>query len=180
MSAHKDRRYLLGVFEREADILGATRTAREREYRIIDVHTPYAVHGLDKAMGLKPSRLPWISFALGVIGAGLKVWFEFWTSATDWPINVGGKPWNSLPAFVPVTFEVMVLFAGVGTVIAFLFARRLLPGRKATPIFPGVTDDKFVLILEETDAAFDIAQVKEMFREFEVVHVEERVASGDR
>jgi hypothetical protein len=180
MSQHKDHRYLLGVFEREADILSATRAMRDQDYDIVDVHTPYAVHGLDKAMGLKPSRLPWISFALGVIGAGLKVWFEFWTSATDWPINVGGKPWNSLPAFVPVTFEVMVLFAGVGTVIAFFVARRLFPGRKAVLPFPGVTDDKFVLVLEESDASFDVERVTDLLGTFNVVHVEERVTSGDR
>lgn len=171
---------MLGVFEREDDILNATRAVRERRFRIVDVFVPYAVHGLDKAMGLRPSRLPWISLALGVIGASLKIWFEFWTTATDWPINVGGKPWNSLPAFVPVTFEVMVLFAGIGTVVAFLIGRRLLPGRKAVLPFPGVTDDKFVLVMEETDAAFDVAQVTTMLEEFNVVRVEERVTLGDR
>ena len=68
---------------------------------------------------------------MGLLRAGpgrapaLKVWFEYWTTArVDWPINVGGKPWNSLPAFVPVTFEVMVLFAGVSTVIAFFLVSR--------------------------------------------------------
>ena len=171
---------MLGVFDREDDILNATRAVRARRFHIVDVYVPYAVHGLDKAMGLRPSRLPWISFALGVIGAGLKIWFEFWTTATDWPINVGGKPWNSLPAFVPVTFEVMVLFAGVGTVLAFLIGRRLLPGRKAVPPFPGVTDDKFVLVMEETDAAFDVGKVTAMLEEFNVVRVEERVTLGDR
>ncbi len=176
---HKDRRFLLGVFEREDDILCATRAVRERKLKIVDVYTPYAVHGLDKAMGLQPSRLPWISFALGLLGAGLKVWFEFWTTATDWPINVGGKPWNSLPAFVPVTFEVMVLFAGVGTVVAFLIGSRLRPGRKSVPPFAGVTNDKFVLVMEETDAAFDAARVEKMLEEFNVVHVEERVTLGE-
>lgn len=171
---------MLGVFDREDDILNATRAVRAKRFRIIDVYAPYTVHGLDQAMGLRPSRLPWISLALGVLGASLKVWFEFWTTAIDWPINIGGKPWNSLPAFIPVTFEVMVLFAGVGTVIAFLIGRRLFPGKKAVPPFPGVTDDKFVLVIEETDAAFNVERVKTMLEEFNVISVEERVTLGDR
>jgi len=172
---NENRRYLLGVFEREEDILEATKAVRAGGMTITDVYTPYAVHGLDHAMGLRPSRLPWICFALGLAGAGLKVWFEFWTTAVSWPINVGGKPWNSLPAFIPVTFEVMVLFAGVGTVIAFLFGRCLLPGRRAKLPVAGVTDDRFALILEQTDASFDLARAQGLFAEHHAVHVEERI-----
>jgi hypothetical protein len=169
------RRIVLGVFEREEDILAATRTARANGLRVLDTYTPYAVHGLDRAMGLGPSRLPWVCFALGLLGAGLKVWFEVWTTAVDWPINVGGKPWNSLPAFVPVTFEVMVLFAGLSTVFAFFLLARLWPGRKARLMYPGITDDRFVLVLEETDAAFDLPKVKRMFEQFRAVTTEERL-----
>jgi hypothetical protein len=169
------RRTLVTFFEREEDILGATRVVREAGFRIADVYSPYAVHGLDKAMGLAPSRLPWVCFALGLFGAGFKVWFEFWTTAQDWPINVGGKPWNSLPAFVPVTFEVMVLFAGLSTVFAFLLISRLYPGKRAAPADPLVTDHRFVLVIEETDAAFDPDKVQQLVRQFNPVRVEERV-----
>ena len=88
ISENSNRRFLLGVFENEEDILSATNEARERGLEIADVYTPYAVHGLDKAMNLKPSRLPWVCFALGIAGASFKVWFEFWTSASDWAIQV--------------------------------------------------------------------------------------------
>lgn len=169
------QRLMLGFFEREKDILGATRAVRNAGFRIADIYTPYAVHGLDKAMGLSPSRLPWVCFLLGVVGAGLKVWFEFWTTAVDWPVNVGGKPWNSLPAFVPVTFEVMVLFAGLSTVAAFLFVSRLWPGKKARLADPAVTDHRFVLVIEETDAAFDPDKVRALLGSFQATRVEERV-----
>ncbi len=106
---------------------------------------------------------------------GLKIWFEYWTTAGDWPINVGGKPWNSLPAFVPITFEVMVLFAGLSTVAAFFGVSRLLPGRRAKLADPRVTNDRFALVLEETDAAFDVPQVAALLRRFHAIHVEERV-----
>src|SRR5512146_3211485 len=83
-------RRFIGVFEREQDTLDAIRASRARGFRVVDVYSPYAVHGIDDAMGLGPSRIPWIVFALGLAGAALKVWFEFWTTAVDWPINVGG------------------------------------------------------------------------------------------
>ena len=169
------RRVLLGVFASEHDILQATRAAREAGYKISDVYTPHAVHGLDVAMGLRRSRLPWICFLAGLTGAILKVWFEFWTTMVDWPVNVGGKPWNSLPAFVPVTFEVMVLSAGVTTVLAFFVVARLWPGHKNTLPHPGITDDRFVLALEEADAGFDAARVRRLLETFHVVAVEERM-----
>ena len=170
-----NRRLLLAHFEHEDDVLEATDAVRASGLTIVDVHTPYAVHGLDRAMGLRPSKLPWVCFLLGLLGAAFKVWFEYWTTATDWPINVGGKPWNSLPAFVPVTFEVMVLFAGVSTVVAFFFVARLRPGRVASDPDPRVTDDRFVLILEETDAAFDVDAVRALLDRHHALRVEERV-----
>ena len=169
------RRRLLGFFEDEDDILAATRAVRGAGYEISDVYSPYAVHGLDKAMGLEPSKLPWVGAALGLAGAAAKVWFEIWTSEYDWPINVGGKPFNSLPAFIPVTFEVMVLFAGMSTVFAFFLVARLYPGRRAEPPDPAVSDHRFVMVIEENDAAFDADTVHRLLREFHVGRVEERV-----
>jgi hypothetical protein len=169
------RRMVLGDFATEEDILGVTRAARERGLKIVDIYAPYAVHGLGEAMGLEPSRLPWVCFALGLFGAAFKVWFEFWTTARNWPLNVGGKPWDSLPAFVPVTFEVMVLLAGVSTVIAFLLVARLAPGKKGKLSCSRTTDDQFCLVIEETDAAFDVDKVRQLLHEFHAVHIEERV-----
>lgn len=172
---NENRRYLMGVFEDERDVLGATRTAREMGLKIVDVYTPYAVHGLDHAMGITKTNLPIITLVMGVLGAGLKVYFEFWSSAVSWPINVGGKPWNSLPAFVPITFEVMVLFAALGTVAAFFVGRRLFFWRKTKLPLEGVTDDRFALVLEETDAGFDKQATTKMFEEHNVVEIRERV-----
>lgn len=169
------KRLLVGIFEHEDDILNATRAVREEGYRIVDVHTPYAVHGLDRAMGLRPSRLPWVCFALGLLGAGAKVWFEFWTTASDWPVNVGGKPWNSLPAFIPITFEVMVLFAGLSTVFAFFLVSRLRPGRQARLIADRVTNDRFALVLEQADAAFSVDAVRKLLEQHNVTSVREQL-----
>jgi len=154
------RRVLVGVFEREEDLREATAAARIAGLDVVDVFAPYAVHGLDRAMGLRPSRLPWVCFWLGLFGAVAMLLFQYWATAVSWPLDVGGKPWNSLPAFVPVTFEMMVLCAGVGTVAVFLWAARLWPGRRSALAGLRVTDDRFALALRETGATFDRAAVE--------------------
>ncbi|MEW5983159.1 MAG: DUF3341 domain-containing protein [Acidobacteriota bacterium] len=168
------QRTLAGVFTREEDVLEATGAARREGLTILDVYTPYAVHGLDSAMALQRSRLPRVCFLLGLGGAAFKVWFEYWTTAVAWPINVGGKPWDSLPAFVPVTFEVMVLFAGVSTVVAFFLVARLRPWRRPRLVHPRVTDDRFVLLLAQTDAGFDVARVRRLLERHHATEVCER------
>jgi hypothetical protein len=165
-------RVLVASFVREEDVLTATRAAREHGFRIADVYTPYAVHGLDRAMGLRPSRLPWVCLVCGLFGAAFKLWFQFWAMTRSWPMNVGGKPWNSLPAYVPVTFEVMVLLAGLGVVLAFLLRCRLWPGKHAYS-FRGATDDCFVLVLENPAAEPDVNAARWLLSDCHAVAVEE-------
>lgn len=172
------RRLLVSIFERPEDLLGATAAARERGLEIADAYTPYAVHGLDRAMGLQRSRLPWVCFLFGLFGAGSMLFFQQWASAVDWPINVGGKPWNSVPAFIPATFEMTVLLAGVGTVVAFIVVAGLRPGRQRFTPDVRVTDDRFALVLVEAPAGFDRPAVEAMLSRFRPVRIEERVDEG--
>ena len=171
------KRLFVGVFDNEDDTLAAIRVSRRHGFKVVDVYAPYAVHGVEEAMGLSPSRLPWFVFAVGLLGAILKVWFEFWTTAVDWPINVGGKPFNSLPAFVPVTFEVMVLFAAVGAVFSFFVICRLFPGKRAVLPVAGLTDNRFAIVLEQTDSTFEAPEVRKLFEKLHAVHVEEQITA---
>ena len=168
------RRVLVGDFATEEDVLGAARTAREHGFHITDAYTPYPVHGLAQAMGLRRSRLPWVCFGLALFGATTKLAFQFWAMAVDWPVNVGGKPWNSFPAYVPVTFEVMVLLSGLGVVLAFLLRCRLFPGRPSAPLFRGATDDIFVLALERPEDPADENVARQLLREYQAVRVAEQ------
>jgi len=145
MSPVSQRRFA-AQFASEEPLLAATREARERGFSIDDVFTPYAVHGLDEAMGLAPSRLPWVCFGAGLTGLVSMLSFEIWTSAVSWRLNVGGKPFDSLPAFIPVAFEFTVLCAGLGSVAALLLRTKLWPGR-APAVLPGTTNDKFTLVV---------------------------------
>jgi hypothetical protein len=168
------RRVVVGSFATEEDLLGAARAAREHGFRIADAYTPYPVHGLDRVMGLRPSRLPWVCFAFGLLGAVFAITTQPWAMAYSWPLNVGGKPWNSLPAYVPVTFEVMVLLGALGVVLAFLLRCLLLPGKQAAPLFQGATDDVFVLVLDRLSGRRDEAAARQLFQDFHAVSVTER------
>lgn len=172
------RRIFVAVFEHEADVIEAAGASREHGFEIADAFTPYAVHGLDRAMGLKPSWLGWACFGLGAAGLVFATWFQFWTTAVSWPINVGGRPWNSLPAFVPVMFELMVLCAGVGVVITFLIARRLGPFGK--PEIPDIraTHDRFVLVLNP--GASDPRAIRRVFEDCHALTIDEREVEDRR
>ncbi|MBI2193406.1 MAG: DUF3341 domain-containing protein [Planctomycetes bacterium] len=138
---------LVGVFEQETGLLAAARAAREQNLPVYDAYTPYAVHGLDAAMGLPRTRLPTVCFFCGLAGLAAALAFQLWTATSNWPMNVGGKPFHSLPALVPVSFETAVLLASLATVLAFFLRARLWPGRSPVSLANGVTDDRFVLAL---------------------------------
>lgn len=173
-------RVLLATFSHEDDLLAATTAVRRKGFRIVDAFTPYAVHGLDGAMGLPQSRLTWVCFVCGMTGALGMLWFEHMAASVWWPIDVGGKPWNSLPSDVPVAFEAAVLLAGFGSVFALFAVSRLYPGKKSRPATARTTDDQFVLVIDQTDASFDVNSVQEMLAEFNTVGVEEHVEEGGR
>ncbi len=172
------KQLLLATFEHADDLLSATIIAREKGLHIVDAFTPFAVHGLDRAMGLKPSRLTWVCFICGMIGVSGMLCFERLVASVWWPIDIGGKPWNSLPSDVPVAFEAAVLLAGFGSVFALLIVSRLYPGKKSRKVPARVTDDQFVLVIEQTDAAFDTAAVEKMLLCHHAVDVEQYIENN--
>jgi len=168
-------RVLTAVFRHEDDLLAAVVAVRRRGLRIREAFTPYAVHGLDQALGLAPSRLTWVCFVCGMTGALGMLWFEHWSAAVSWALDVGGKPWNSLPSDVPVAFEAAVLLAGLGSVFALFVVSGMYPGKSPRHIYPRVTDDRFVLVIDEANAAFDVDEVNELLQGCHVLQTEEQV-----
>jgi len=168
-----NHRVYVASFATEGDLLQAIAAVRQRNWPIVEAYTPYAVHGLDHALGLSRSQLGKACFLFGLFGVVLALGFQFWASARDWPLNVGGRPWNSLPAFVPVTFEAMVLFAGLGLVLTWLIICRLYPGKKVVPLIPQVSDNRFALVVEESDRPFDPGAVQQLFQDCHAVSIEE-------
>ena len=170
-------RIFLATFDDQDQFLGAAKAIRGQGHTIIDAFTPYPVHGLDPGIGIRPSRLTWVCFLFGMAAVLGALWFEYWVGAIAWPLDVGGKPWNSLPSNVPVAFEMGVLFASFSSVIALFIVCRLYPGKKAKIVSPRVTNDHFVLVVDEDNAQFDIHQIESLIAPFHPVAVEERSVS---
>ena len=168
----KNVRYVAVYFKREDDLLQAATEARETGFEIHDAFTPFPVHGLDQAVGLKRSRLTWVAFAAGALGLMFGLGLQIWTSAYDWPLNVGGKPFNSFPLFIPVTFELTVLFSGL-IAIGVLMARNRLWLMSKKLVFDRVTDDRFVLVLRQSDASFDMSKALKIFNRHHAIRVQE-------
>ena len=166
-----ENQYVVGIFDTEEDIIDATAQTRGTGYDIYDTYTPYAVHGLPEAMGLKPSKLTWACFAFALTGFTAAILGQFWIMGVDWPVNVGGRPFNSLPAYLPVMFECIVLAGGVGVTITMLARNRLYPGKRERLIHPDVTNHRFALAVERNDSSFDLNEITAIWSRYHVVEI---------
>lgn len=151
------RKGLLAEFETAEGLLAAARALRDKGYSRLDGFTPFPLHGAEEAFGLRRSRLAWVVFLIAMVGASGAYFLQWLTVAYDYPLNVGGRPAHSPPMFVPITFEMGVLFAAFGSLFVLL-AWAGLP-RLWHPVFeiPGFersTIDRFWLGVEAADPAF--------------------------
>jgi hypothetical protein len=162
-------------FAREEELLAAVAIVRRRQWPVLEAYTPYPVHGLDAAMGLRPSKLGKVCFLWGLLGVAVAVGFQYWSTAINWPLNVGGQPWNSWPAFLPVAFETMVLFAGLGLFLSLLVRCGLAPGNRSWSPGRGETDNRFVLVLgEQPGLAVDTTHLQQLLEDCGATSVESR------
>jgi hypothetical protein len=145
------KKFVVGSFDDEKVLFPAVSKVRKAGYKIHDVYTPFPVHGLDKAMGLRETSLHTAGFIYGMIGTTTAVTFMSWVFTKDWPVNIGGKPYFALPAWIPITFELTVLMAAVGMVLTFCYLCQLAPFLKKHHFHPRATDDLMVMVIECTD-----------------------------
>jgi Ni/Fe-hydrogenase subunit HybB-like protein len=123
--------------------------AKHAGRRIVDIHTPYPVHGLSKILDLPRSRVPLFGLMGGVFGAVFLTVMIFWIATVDWPLNIGGKPWNSLPAYIPPIFEATILWAVFAAFGALLVMGKMNPMKRRNALLARATNDRFVLVLNE-------------------------------
>lgn len=155
---------VVGFWDDDHEVVQAAHKVREAGYKKFDAITPFPVHGMEEAVGIKRSWIPWVTFIMGLTGLSCGLALEFWTSAVSWPLNVGGKPFFSGPAFVPVMFELTILFAALSSVVA-LFAACRLPQVDPPILDPDLTSHKFALFIPETEAGYDAGKAEQLLRQ---------------
>jgi hypothetical protein len=149
---------LMAEFENAEQILGAVRRAREAGYQTMDAYTPYPVEGLAAELGLTRTRVPFIVLVGGLVGCFVGYFMQYYAMAIDYPLNIGGRPYNSWPIYIPITFEVTVLVAGFSAIIGMLVLSGLpMPYHPVfnVPRFALASRDRFFLCIEATDPRFD-------------------------
>ena len=147
-----NNKYIIyGLYNDEEDLLRAVRQANSDHLEIMDVYTPFPVHGLDPLLGLAESRLHIAGFVYGMLGTLTAFLGMTWIFTKDWPIIFGGKPYWSFPAFVPIIFELTVLFAAIGMTVTFYIVNGLGPGVVNPTIDLRITDDKFCIAFDKSE-----------------------------
>lgn len=156
-------RGIAGIFDDEHALLAAAKKAYSLGHRRFETLSPFPIHGMDDAMGLERSPVPWFSFIFGSLGCIFGLGIQWWMSAVSWPLNVGGKPMFSLPAFIPVTFELTVLFSALCTIAGMLWLCDL-PKVDPPIMHPDLTSHKFALFIPVNDHGYDESKAKEFFK----------------
>lgn len=144
------KKFVVGCFEEEGVLFDAVKKVRKSGYKLHDVYTPFPIHGLDKAMGLRDTSIHTAGFLYAIFGTTTAFSFMTWAFTADWQLNIGGKPHFAIPAWIPIMFEFTVLCACVGMVITFCYLCQLAPFVRKHHFHLRATDDKFVMVIECT------------------------------
>jgi hypothetical protein len=154
---------LQALYADDDHLVKAVKETRSKDHHISEIFTPFPVHGLDKAAGLKETRIAITAFLYGLVGFGVAVWMMNFMMIEDWPRNIGGKPsftfFQNMPAFVPIMFELTVFFAAHLMVITFYMRSKIWPFKEAENPDPRTTDDHFVMEVEtDKDSIQEVAE----------------------
>ena len=161
---------IAGIWLDEHKVVSAARKLREMGYVNLDAVTPYPVHGMEEALGLKRSGIPYVTFTMGLVGMLCGLALTYYTSVIDWPLIIGGKPAFSLPAFIPIIFELTILFAALSSVAA-LFVLCRLPKKDPPVIDLDVTCHKFAIFIPKTDVGYSEDKIASAYKEFGAIEV---------
>lgn len=160
---------LAAYFDDPNELMYAATKARDEGFDKWDAYSPFPIHGIEDAMGIGRSWLPWVTFAAGGTGFLLANLLQFGTLTFDWPMIIGGKPYAPWPSFVPIMFELTVLIGGVTTALVMLIASGCF--RKPKIIDPEITNDRFVLWVSAEDSKFDPSYVKQFMEDLDPVEI---------
>lgn len=166
---------LLAEYETPADLVRAAEKVCSAGYRDWDAHSPFPIHGLDRAMAIKDTALGWIVFLGGAVGCSLGVWMQWWMNAVDYPLIISNKPLWSLPANIPIIFELTILFSALSAFFG-MFILNGLPMLYHWVFFDErferVTDDRYFISIESSDPNFDMEESRALLESTGSVYTE--------
>ncbi|MCU0353187.1 MAG: DUF3341 domain-containing protein [Cytophagales bacterium] len=177
---HTESTFLVGIFDDEDVLMSGVKKIRNSGVKIHEVYTPFPIHGLDEALGYKRSFMSRAAFLFGLTGFTCLVALMVWTMGSDWPMNVGGKNYVSVPVLVPVAFEGTVLFASLGMVATFLTVCNLYPGKKPFLFDNRTTDDKFAMAIDVSKNKLSADEITSIVKNYGAIEVSTKlVQPGD-
>ncbi len=167
---------LMAEFEAPEELLDAARNTYAEGYRKLDAYSPFPIHGLSEAVGFRTTRLPVLVFLGGLFGCCGGFYMQWWANVVGYPLNIGGKPYDSWPAFIPITFELTILGAALSTVIG-MAALNGLPSPYHpvfnAPHFAMATRNRFFLCVEAKDPKFDMTETRNFLESLHPIEVTE-------
>ena len=167
----RTRDYISIYFDDEVPLLRAVKKLRESNVIIADVLSPFPVHGIDEALSMKRTRIPVGGFIFGALGALLAFGFQAWVFTVSYPLIIGGKPYFAAPSFIPITFELTVLFSGLSMAAALLIRSRLKPDIRFVSIEKRITDDRFVILVEATDEGTTLNSITSLLSGIQTIEI---------
>lgn len=176
MSKQVNSKTILAVFNDPDETYAGAKKLVGKGIRIREIYSPFPIHGIDKVLGVKPTRVSTIAFFYGATGTFLALLMIWYMNISDWAMDIGGKPAftlsQNIPAFIPITFEITVLVSAHLMNFTFLFSSRLFPGLKNMNPDPRSTDDKFVMeIVLDDNHKMSADDIKGALKETKVVEV---------
>lgn len=144
-------KFLLGKYKDPESTSASVKELSQAGIKVYDVYSPFPIHGMEKLLGFKRSRLTVAAFFFGMTGTICAILMQVYMLVWDWPVDIGGKPNFQGPALVPITFELTVLFAAFGMVFTFLFVNKLFPWKNAVIFDERATDDTFVVAIDQSN-----------------------------
>src|SRR5690349_18160556 len=170
-----DKHFVVGIFDDEDVLLSGIKKVRNSGVKIQEVYSPFPVHGIDTALGLKRTRLPIAAFLFGLTGTSLALTMQIWMLGYDWPMIIGGKDFWSLPPFIPVTFELTVLFAALGMTGTFMIVSDMKPYKWPRQFDLRSTEDKHVMAIDlAKNSGLSKAQLSQVLKEAGASEVNEK------
>ena len=162
------------LFDDDDTLINAVKEIVKNKIYIHEVYTPFPVHGLDKAMKLKPTNISIATFIYGCFGFSVAVLMMYYIMIVDWPQDIGGKPSftliENIPSFVPIIFEMTVFFAAHLMVITFYLRSKIWPFKKAENPDPRTTDDRFLI---DMDSGSNVTKTKRLLKKIGAVEIKE-------